>query len=255
MHPKKFALSQGIRMARNEWLLFTDADCRPGPQWMATMAAHMSEDTGIVLGQSPYVKKSGFLNLFIQYETFLTALYFLSAAVDHKTYMGLGRNLAYRKSLFYKVNGFDRHGAVMGGDDDLLVQRMAAQSRVAVALEADSRVLSLPKTRWYAYIRQKTRHLGVAKHYTGRAQASEAYRWTVHLAFWLGFGVSCFWSPYALGIFLSAQFVKGIYFNIVQNLIQKRFNPLWLPLVDLCYVVLIPLIRMRAAWVKNNTWN
>ena len=66
----------------------------------------MTEDKEIVLGYSRYKRKNSFLNLFIRWETFYSAMQYFSYSIIGKTYMGVGRNLAYRKSLFFKVKGF-----------------------------------------------------------------------------------------------------------------------------------------------------
>jgi len=163
---KKYGITLGIKAAKYNWLLFTDADCRPqGNQWIRSMAAAFGEDTKFVLGVSPYYRKAGVLNAFIRFETLVTAIQYVAFALLGKPYMGVGRNLAYRKSVFMDNKGFNDFINVTGGDDDLFVNQHATPNNTMVCLESESFVFSKPHTSWSAYFRQKLRHLSVGKYY------------------------------------------------------------------------------------------
>ena len=104
---KKFAVTMGIKAAKHEWLVFTDADSTPASdQWLMDMQQPQDENTEIVLGYSPYIKRRGLLNALIRFETFFTAVNYLSFALKGMPYMGVGRNMAYKKALFFKNKGF-----------------------------------------------------------------------------------------------------------------------------------------------------
>jgi cellulose synthase/poly-beta-1,6-N-acetylglucosamine synthase-like glycosyltransferase len=163
---KKFALTLGIKAARNEWVVLTDADCRPDSHsWLKTMAGGFSEQKKIVIGVSPYKREPGLLNAFIRFETLLTMIQYVGMALAGRPYMGVGRNLAYRRSLFLDNKGFNDHLHVTGGDDDLFVNRHASSANVAIVLGGESLVHSAPKTTWTAFWGQKIRHLAVGKRY------------------------------------------------------------------------------------------
>lgn len=163
---KKLALTLGIKAATHEWLLFTDADCKPiSENWINEMSAGMRDDKEIVLGYSRYKRKNSFLNLFIRWETFYTAMHYFSYALSGKPYMGVGRNLAYRKSLFFKVKGFASHLHIMSGDDDLFVNETANKANVAVIYSRDSFTESQPKLTWGRWWNQKKRHFFTGKFY------------------------------------------------------------------------------------------
>lgn len=165
-NPKKWALMQGIKAAKGEYLLFTDADCRPtSADWLQMMVQGFANGKSLVIGFSPYFSQRGWLNAFIQYETFYTALQYFSFALWGLPYMGVGRNLAYRKSLFLSRGGFGKHQATTGGDDDLLIGSIAQSDNVALCWAKEAQVYSFPKTNWGAWLRQKRRHLSVGKHY------------------------------------------------------------------------------------------
>lgn len=163
---KKYGITLGIKAATHEWILLTDADCRPnGPNWIRSMSAHFVDDAKFVLGFSPYVRKPGFLNRFIRFETILTAIQYFAFGWMGNPYMGVGRNLAYRKSLFLEQKGFNNFLHVTGGDDDLFVNMHARGRNTRLELAPDSQVHSLPKTTWGSYRAQKVRHLSVGKRY------------------------------------------------------------------------------------------
>jgi len=163
---KKFALSKGIEAANNDVLLLTDADCIPdSPNWITEMVQPLNDSVKIVLGYAPYFEAEGFLNKLVQYETTLTAMQYLSFALIGKPYMGVGRNLLYRKSLYQKAGGFEKHDHLLSGDDDLFVNEIATSENVGIVLKKSSFVYSAPKKSWKAFYRQKARHLTTGKHY------------------------------------------------------------------------------------------
>ncbi len=165
-HGKKFPLSIGIKSAAHEILLLTDADCRPAsPYWISRMASNYDNKTEVVLGYGPYAKEKGFLNRLIRYDTFLVALQYLSFALAGKPYMGVGRNLSYRKSLFLKNKGFISHYSVASGDDDLFISEVARKENTRVELSPEAFVYSEPQHQFNDWLRQKRRHLTTGKKY------------------------------------------------------------------------------------------
>nr|WP_253930917.1 glycosyltransferase [Lewinella sp. W8] len=164
---KKDALSRGIRAARHERVLLTDADCLPATdQWATHMAGALGETTELALGVSLYRKTGGgLLHHWQTFESVYVALQYLGFARMGVPYMGVGRNLAYRKSLFERAGGFARHADLPGGDDDLLVNQMARADRTATVTDASAWTWSLPKTSWRAYWRQKRRHQSAGHRY------------------------------------------------------------------------------------------
>ena len=163
---KKFAATVGIKAAQHEWLLFTDADCRPdNVQWIASMSRHFIDKKAIVLGYGGYMTQKSYLNKWIRYDTCFIALQYFGFAKIGKAYMGVGRNLAYRKSLFYAHNGFAEHAHILSGDDDLFVNRAATRRNVAVTCIKDAHTRSVPKRTFKEWIWQKRRHVTTSRYY------------------------------------------------------------------------------------------
>jgi biofilm PGA synthesis N-glycosyltransferase PgaC len=168
---KKFPLSIGIKSAKNDILLLTDADCAVNSaNWIRNMQQGFENHTQIVLGYGPYKPNRTLLNYLIRYYSFFTALNYLSFALAKIPYMGVGRNLAYRKSLFYKNNGFISHYKVASGDDDLFVNETANKKNVKICIQPDSFTYSTPKTTLKHWLRQKRRHLSAGRLYKKKHQ-------------------------------------------------------------------------------------
>ncbi len=166
---KKFPLSIGIKSATNDIILLTDADCRPaGKQWIRQMSANFTGHTEIVLGYGPYKERKGFLNSLIRYDTFQIGIQYLSLALSGNAYMGVGRNMAYAKSLFYSNKGFTSHYRVASGDDDLFINRAAIKGNTGIEIDPGTFTISDPHKNLAGWIKQKRRHLSTGKFYRGK---------------------------------------------------------------------------------------
>ena len=138
---KKLALTLGIKAAKKEWVLFTDPDCYPtSNQWLARMARHFTDDTDVVVGYSNYERKSGFANLCYTYDTLLQQLQMLGATLLGRGYMGIGRNMAYRRELFFRYKGYSRHLDLQRGEDDLFINEHVPAHRITAEVSAEATV-------------------------------------------------------------------------------------------------------------------
>ena len=164
---KKYALTLGIKAASHDFLLFTDADCKPNSDyWISEMSSQFSNTKSIVLGYGAYEHIRGsFLNTLIRFETLLTAIQYFSYANSGIPYMGVGRNLAYRKELFFNNSGFMGHMDVKSGDDDLFVNAAATSKNTTISYSPKSFTLSKPKMSFKDWFIQKRRHISTSKYY------------------------------------------------------------------------------------------
>jgi len=164
---KKFALTLGIKAAKNEYLLFTDADCYPiSKEWIKEMSSQFTLSKTIVLGYGAYEKiQKSFLNKIIRFETMLTAVQYFSWAKMGRPYMGVGRNLAYKKEEFFNVNGFIDHMKIRSGDDDLFINQASHAKNTAICFTPESFTFSEPKTSFKEWFDQKRRHVSTAAFY------------------------------------------------------------------------------------------
>lgn len=157
---KKFPLSIGIRSAKYETALLTDADCFPsGPDWISSMQSVFTERTRVVLGYGAYISQPGLLNKLIRFDTLHVAMQYMSLALAGLPYMGVGRNLAYHKELFFKAGGFMKHYKITSGDDDLFINEVAYGSNTRIQPAKEAITFSKPKQTFASWFRQKKRHL------------------------------------------------------------------------------------------------
>ena len=150
---KKLGITMGIKASHHEWLVFTEPNCRPsGNQWLRKMARNFTNGTDIVLGYSNYEKTKGWFNRKVTFDTLLNAMRYLGKAVDGHPYTGCGRNLAYRKSLYYEQKGFTSHLNLQRGEDDLFINQVANGKNTQVEASPESIVrITAPhyKKDWY----------------------------------------------------------------------------------------------------------
>ncbi|MBD1366309.1 glycosyltransferase [Mucilaginibacter sp. ZT4R22] len=256
---KKFALTLGIKAAKNEHLLFTDADCKPATlNWITRMAANFTTPGAeIVLGYSPYYRSSNFLNSFVRFETVKTAINYLSAALNGDPYMGIGRNLAYTKTLFFGSKGFAAHMHLMSGDDDLFVNQNATAENSVMEIHPDTFTYTPAKTTLGSWFRQKKRHMGVGKEYKNRHRRMLSFDAISGFLFYVLF-ILClvfkFEPLLAIGIVAFRLILQAIiYFKVYKKL--DAGDLLWaLPLFDLIYYLYLNVFGLIGTFIKPTRW-
>ena len=258
-HGKKFAVSMGIKAARHETLVFTDADCLPqSDQWLKEVARAFRPETEIVLGYSPYFKQKSFLNLLIRFETTHTAMSYLSYALKGDAYMGVGRNMAYKKEVFFRNKGFAAHMHIKSGDDDLFVNQNATSSNVNIVLSPASIVYSEPKTSWKSYYKQKARHSGASTIYKKRHQRMLGTQLISAVVFYLALIVIAAAFPQFWYVPLTAYFLRLIaqwaIFNAVYKKLEVKELIWWLPLLDFIYYFYICINGLFNRKKKKISW-
>jgi cellulose synthase/poly-beta-1,6-N-acetylglucosamine synthase-like glycosyltransferase len=166
MHGKKFAITLGIKAAKNDIILLTDADCEPASNdWITEMTSHLSGQKQLALGFSPYTRREGWLNRIIRFDTLMIGCQYIGFARSGSPYMGVGRNLAYHKDLFFKIGGFKSHYSIASGDDDLFVNQVANAKNTIATTSPESQTISIPKETWSAWFNQKRRHFSTSGMY------------------------------------------------------------------------------------------
>lgn len=255
---KKYPLSIGIREAKHEVLLLTDADCVPASEyWVEKMQDAYGENTEIVLGYGAYHKKSSVLNKIIRFETFHTALQYLSYALAGSPYMGVGRNLSYKKNLFLRNKGFSSINHIPSGDDDLFINKVATKKNTAVIIDPDAVTRSVPKTTWSGWFKQKSRHFTTAKYYKAKHKFMLGQYFSTQFLFYPLFIASLIfyswqWSLIVFGARFLVQAV--IFYKAMKKMDEKDLWP-WFLLLDL-WMFFYYLIFAPALWKKSRpTWN
>ncbi|MFC4143012.1 glycosyltransferase [Pedobacter mendelii] len=235
---KKFAVTMGIKAAKYDWLVFTDADCSPESEnWLKYMQQPSDDNIEIVLGYSPYLKKGSLLNALIRFETFFTAVNYLSFALKSMPYMGVGRNMAYKKALFFKNKGFAAHMHIPSGDDDLFVNAHATANNTEIRINKNSHVWSEPNLTWAGYLRQKKRHFGAGKFYKFRHKFILSLQIIFQFLFYVIFASCMFFSMEAKyvagGILFLSILIRCMVYPKLLNRLNYRDLRWWFPILDI----------------------
>jgi len=255
---KKFALSLGIKSAKHENLLLTDADCIPAsPNWIKKMAGNFSSKTEVVLGYGKYKEAKGFLNKIVRYETVMTATQYFSYALIKIPYMGVGRNLAYKKSLFLKLKGFISHYNVASGDDDLFINKAANKENTQIEIHPDSFTSSEAKKTFNEWWIQKRRHLSVSRYYKFKHKLLLGlYSFSLIMALILLVVLLSF-QQYTIIVLVSfgiRLLSKLLVFKKSADKLNEKKLLLISPLIEVFLLVIFPIMSLMNLVFKQNKW-
>lgn len=254
---KKFPLSIGIKTASHEVVLLTDADCVPASEfWIHKMTAPFEKETEIVLGYGAYHKRKGLLNKIIRFETFHTALQYLSYALAGIPYMGVGRNLAYKKDIFFRNKGFSAHNHLPGGDDDLFINATANDRNTKIEIDKEAFTLSESKKTWKEWIAQKQRHYTTSKLYKAKHKFLLATYSFTHFLFYPSFIVALLFFGWevVIAVFLIRFTIQGIIWNKAMGKLNEKDLGRWFWAFDI-FMFFYYLIFSAAIWKKpRNNW-
>ena len=256
---KKYALTLGIKAATHEHLLFSDADCKPvSEHWITEITAHFTAEKTIILGYGAYLKiKNSLLNKLIRFETLFTAIQYFSYAKIGLPYMGVGRNLAYTKSLFFKSNGFSNHMHIRSGDDDLFVNKSATNQNVNLSYLEDSFTLSQPKKTFKDWICQKRRHVSTASYYKPIHKFLLALFYISQLLFWL-LATILFITTYQWEIVLGIVIFRILIQYIIIGNSAKKLNEkdliIWSPILEIFLIIIQLSIFIKNTVSKPIHW-
>ena len=255
---KKYALTLGIKAAKHKHILLTDADSLPSSSsWASLMAAGFNQGGDILLGFSNYSKLPGLLNYFIRFETLLTGIEYLSAAVNKLPFMGVGRNLAYKKDIFLENKGFFGYHEFNGGDDDIFINKHANSQNTLVISGVQAITISKPKKTWSSFWHQKIRHLQVGKYYTFKSKVvlgifnlSWILTWIVGI--WcLVLGIDALWIIIAL--FLRTICLYSSFIMATKKL-GIAFEIGGLIFLDVIFTIYYIFAGTKALFVKTISW-
>ncbi len=268
-HGKKFPLSMGIKSAKHDLLLLTDADCVPSTnQWIKEMVAAYNDNTEIVVAYGPYFERKGLLNKLIRFDTLYIAMQYLSLALAKKPYMGVGRNLSYRKNTFMKNKGFTSHYNIPSGDDDLFISQVANKKNTNVYIDSVNRVESEPKRSWATWIRQKRRHYSTGIQYKSNINRILGILLGSRLLYYPTL-IALFFLPAAfeislgriyyfiiIGLFASLHYVTQfiIYHKSAKQLGEKHLGLIFTPIYDCFFMIFTTVIGFWSTFFKPKGW-
>jgi cellulose synthase/poly-beta-1,6-N-acetylglucosamine synthase-like glycosyltransferase len=243
---KKLPITIGIKGAKNDVLVLTDADCKPNSKnWLKHVTQELLSGKDLVIGYSPYARKKGFLNKLIRFDTAWIGMNYMSMALARIPYMSVGRNLAYTKQLFESVKGFKSHYAIPSGDDDLFIQDAAKKNNYSICIDKESFMISEPHESFSGWLRQKTRHFSTSSHYKVFKKLLLGIYPLSMLIMCISFIILLCDSEFrwlSLSVFLFTTIIKWwIQGRCLKKLEGEKFIP-FLPFWDLFYALIMPVL-------------
>lgn len=243
-HGKKLALTIGIKSASHEWLLLTDADCRPESEyWIDRMQRNFATGTSILLGYGGFYSRKSLLNIIIRFDSLYIAMQYFSYALAGFPYMGVGRNLAYRKSLFFNNKGFARHSHLISGDDDLFINETATGKNTCIEIRPESHTRSEAKHSWKDWYVQKKRHLTTGPLYrtiTKFFLTLENLSRVIFYAALIFLVTQTIWLGVILSLFMVRLIIMLSFFKIMSLRLNEKHLLLPSPILDL----LLPFLNI-----------
>jgi len=245
-HGKKLALSIGIKAAKNNFLLLTDADCEPvSENWIREIVGNYTQNIEIVLLYGGYNQEKGLLNRIIRYDTLFSALQYFTLAAARVPYMGVGRNLSYKKSMWTENKGFSSHSHVISGDDDLFINHNLKKGNYTIDISPESFTRSAPLKTYEAFHRQKKRHLTVGKYYKFSTKLLLGTEIGSRFIFYASLIFLAF-TPEALILISSAFILRFAIQNIIFRKVSTHFREEKISNFILIFDILIPILNFRA---------
>tara|TARA_B100000809_G_scaffold140211_1_gene137772 strand:- start:2604 stop:3698 length:1095 start_codon:yes stop_codon:yes gene_type:complete len=254
---KKYALTLGIKKAKHERMVFSDADCKPAsPYWLKEMATNFTINKQVILGYGAYNKIPGLLNKLIRFETFMTALQYFSYAKAGFPYMGVGRNLGYTSKTYYDNSGFASHMKVQSGDDDLFVNEVATKSNTAICYSQESFTYSKPKQSWENWIKQKKRHISTAKYYKLKHRVFLGSYFIFQMLFWvLSLLIFIFldWKI-PLALIILRLLIQFIVLHKAMKKLDEKDLIYWFPFLEIVLITFQFSIFISNSSSKTGSW-
>ncbi len=234
--PKKVALSEGITKANGELIFTADADCTAPPDWLAQTVPLFQDNVGLVIGPAPFIEKNNFWSKLLCLDNFATAFVAAGASGWNIGVTCTGRNLAYRKSVFEEVHGFQKINHSLSGDDDLFLQAVKKQTdwKINYSLNPNTSVTSSAAQNFSEYISQRRRHVSASKYYSKPIQAAYLFFNLANLVLFGFLIMSFFFSEYLLFaalLFGTKLFADFLSLYLITTKFDKQhllyFFPLW----------------------------
>lgn len=255
---KKLALTLGIKACKNDWLVFTEANCYPvSPDWLKCIARNFTPETDIVLGYSSYERGKGWLHKKIAFDSLFTSMRYLGFALAKKPYMGIGRNMAYRKELFFQQKGFSAHLDLQRGEDDLFINKIATGKNTRVETDVNATVRMQSVKYPQEWREEKVSYMATSKYYRGFQRFALGFETLTRILFYIAvitilvLGIlNSHWLVVGIGgfIWIIRYAIQATIINTTaQEMGEKRRYYVTLPFFDL----LQPLQSIRFKFYRN----
>jgi len=242
---KKKAIATAIAEATGHYIITTDADCRMGPDWLATVVTFMErEDCFLLSSPVVYSEQRGFFEE-LQTLEFLYLIGLGAAGIGNRHPSTCnGANLAYRRDIFYEVGGFNGIDHVASGDDELFLHKVGAHypDKIRFCKSREVIVYTDAKRTLRGFIGQRRRWASKSTHYKDRGVVALGFSiWLFNLFLLASVGGALLaegglWKCFALAV--SLKFIAELVFLHPLCRFAKRTDLLlFLPLLTLLHIL------------------
>lgn len=255
---RKFPLSIGIKSAKNDILLLTDIRCSPASgRWIAEMVAAYSEKAEIVLAYSSFHTPSK-INIWYRFVAFYDALLYLSMAVSGLAFKGIGRNLSYRRSLFFRHKGFSSHYQINAGDDELFVNKAATRTNVHVQTSPESMVYHTKLLAFAQWLTFENDRLSTRRHFKLWHRFIISLFTTSSFLFYALFVmlliVNIHWQV-VIAFFLLRFISQMIIFGFAQKQLSEKKLLMLSPVFEIFLMLIDAVIWLKLLFSKTKKWS
>lgn len=260
---KKLALTVGIKAAKHDILLFTEANCAPlDKHWIASMAKAYGPDTDIVLGFCAYRYIKGFLHQLIAYDNLVNGLEYISACLSGKPFTGNGRNLSYKKELFFQHKGYYKSLALHAGDDDLFVNESGRKKNTRAVFTPDS-ITETPSLDYFKVWKEmKVSRAATQRYYKGGMLTFfrlEGFSYFLFLGMTVAaviVGIHGNWLVSAVTgfLFVLRYIIKAVILHKSARMLQQRPTTVWLFLLEFLQPIFNIYVRIYRVFRGKNDY-
>ncbi|TKT92574.1 glycosyltransferase [Dyadobacter frigoris] len=169
--PKKRAIETAINQAKGNLIVTTDGDCRVKSGWLQAISdCHVSSKAKLISGPVTFFRETSFTDHLQTVE--FSSLIGSGASAIAAGFPSLcnGANLAYEKSAFFAVNGYDGVHHIASGDDEFLMHKISSKypGSIKFLKNPEAIVSTKAHTEWPLFFKQRKRWASKWKHYESR---------------------------------------------------------------------------------------
>ena len=245
--------------SKNEIIIFTEAYCSPNSDnWIKEFVFEFLKDKDIVLGYNNLRIDNKFaLSGFAKYDNLMHQTKFLSMAIKGKPFMGMGRNMAYKRSMFFEERGFSSVLSYFDGEDDLFINKIAKKRRVGVVLSGDSLSTTNIVDSFSVWRSLKSKYVNSKRYYKGSASFIFGFESVTKFLFKIATIASVIYGiiieNYAITALAVLFFILHFFISLyVINRLSKMFEKVSVGISLLWYELLLPLYSFSAKRAVKN---
>ena len=257
---KKMAIQTAIGQAKGDLIITTDADCRMGTDWLATIVSYY-EATGSKMISSPvayFEEKSFFEEL--QSLEFAYLIGLGASTIGNKNPSTCnGANLAYEKKAFFEVGGFKGIDDLASGDDELLLHKIAAiyGDKIGFLKNKGAVVYTHAKATLVEFIQQRKRWASKSTRYKDKSVIILGVSiWLFNVSIVVNALLAIFFPlsslPFLIFQLATKLLVEFVFLSSMMGFFKRKALLWWLPILNVLHIIYFIYIGIAGNSGKYN---